>query len=339
LPYFSAVTRALQATDELVVNRGVDDQPVDRHADLSLMEERAEHGAADRELQVRVLQDDAGGITTELEDQPLENRTAGGEFRDAASDGRRAGERNHARHRRSDERVADGAAPRHHHVEHARRQSGFFIDPGEQRAARHRRIRSRLDHDRVAEGDGRRHRSAAQMKREIPRADHADDADGLAVDAAFLARHVGREQAAAHPRREGRHLEGDAVRELELDVGLDPRAARFMNEPVDDLFAALFHDRRGAQDHRRPFTRQRAPPFGIRDRRVLEGVVQVALIRERDADQHVFRVRIHIVHVVTASTAEPAAVDQHRIEAHVGWRRLRPRRGRQGGVHESHRCA
>jgi hypothetical protein len=52
----------LEAIDELVVDRGVHNQPVDRHANLPLMKKRAEDGAADGEIEVGVREHHARAV-------------------------------------------------------------------------------------------------------------------------------------------------------------------------------------------------------------------------------------------------------------------------------------
>jgi len=54
VPDLQTADAGLEAIDELVVDRGVDDEPVDRHADLALVEKLAEDGAADGEIEVGV---------------------------------------------------------------------------------------------------------------------------------------------------------------------------------------------------------------------------------------------------------------------------------------------
>src|SRR5688572_11856011 len=82
----------LEAIDELVVDRGVHDEPVDRHADLPLMEKLAEDGTADGEIQIGVSEHHARGVAAELEHHALEDWTLGGEIHDSAPDLRRSGE-------------------------------------------------------------------------------------------------------------------------------------------------------------------------------------------------------------------------------------------------------
>ena len=150
------------------------------------------------------------------------------------------------------------------HVEHPGRQSSLLVDLSEQQAAAHRRIRRGLDDDGVPERDGRRHRTAAQMQRKVPRTDHADDADRLAVDATLLARDVGGQHHALGRRRKRRRLERHRSRHVPLQFGLDTGAAGFVNEPVDDLGTSRFHDRNGASQHRRPRRGPRARPGRLR---------------------------------------------------------------------------
>ncbi len=60
-----------EALDEFVVDLRVDDQPVDRHADLALVQKLAEDGRVDREVQVGVVEDHRRTVPAELEDHAL----------------------------------------------------------------------------------------------------------------------------------------------------------------------------------------------------------------------------------------------------------------------------
>ena len=91
-PHFRLRDARLEAIDELVVDRGVHDEPVDRHADLPLMEKLAEDGTADGEIEVGVREHHARAVAAELEQHALEDRTLGGEIHDPAADLRRSGE-------------------------------------------------------------------------------------------------------------------------------------------------------------------------------------------------------------------------------------------------------
>ena len=55
----------LEAIDELVMDRRVHDEPVDRHADLPLMEKLAEDGTADGEIEVGIREHHARAVAAE----------------------------------------------------------------------------------------------------------------------------------------------------------------------------------------------------------------------------------------------------------------------------------
>src|SRR4026207_283955 len=87
------------------------------------------------------------------------------------------------------------------------------------------------------------------MKRKMPRADHADDADGLTIDAILLARDIARHDGSLNARRKRCRFECDSVCVLPLDIGFDTSAARLPYQPADNLFASFFHDVRGAPEN------------------------------------------------------------------------------------------
>ena len=212
------------------------------------MQKFAEHGGVDGNFHIRIVENHRGRIAAELEQHSFEDRALRRQLHDPPADFGRAGEGNHPRHRMAHEGIADHAAGADDDIEHAGGNPRFFVNLRQQRAAGHRRVRSRLDHHRVAHGDRRGDRAAAQMKRKIPRADHADHAHRLPVDAALLGRNIDGQDRPFDARRKGRRFEGHSAGILPFDVCFDPRAARFGDQPIDDLVTALVHDRGGAPD-------------------------------------------------------------------------------------------
>src|SRR4051812_7702330 len=62
----------------------------------------------------------------------------------------------------------------------------LLVNLCQQRGAGNRPVRRRFDHDGIAHSHRRSDRAVAQVKRKVPRADHTNHADRLAVNAALL---------------------------------------------------------------------------------------------------------------------------------------------------------
>jgi hypothetical protein len=86
----------------------------------------------------------------------------------------------------TDESVADFAARADHDAEESRRQAGFLENFRQQQSACHG----------ISHRQGRRDGAVAQVQWPVPRTDRADDADRFASHLMFLARNVGRNDAA-----------------------------------------------------------------------------------------------------------------------------------------------
>ena len=91
--------------DELVRDRALDDDPARGHADLALVQERAEGRCVDRVLEVGVGEDDQRVVAAELEHDPLE--LPAGRLGELAAGAGRAGEVEPAHVRVLDQLVAD----------------------------------------------------------------------------------------------------------------------------------------------------------------------------------------------------------------------------------------
>ncbi len=179
--------------DVLVVQRGVDEMPAGRHADLALVEERAPRGLCDGGLDIGVLEYDEGRVPAQLQVYPLE--MTAGQLPDEPPGGRGPGERHHPYQRVGDHRGPGLGAPRQH-VQEPARQPGRGEDGGEREAAAHGGAPVRLEQHRVAEGEGRGDRADRQDQRSVERGHHTH--------------HPGRDPAGERePRRLARqHLTG-----------------------------------------------------------------------------------------------------------------------------------
>jgi hypothetical protein len=148
---FDAFDKAL---GEGFQQRLLDDDAVDRHADLALVKELADHGGVNGLLDVGIGQDHERAVATQLEGDMLEVLAAAGDSADIASDLGRAGEGNERRYRVLDEGVADFRAGTDHHAEYACWQAGFLEDAREQQAAGDGGVTGRFDHHGITQRQG-----------------------------------------------------------------------------------------------------------------------------------------------------------------------------------------
>src|SRR5436190_15669994 len=156
------------------------------------------------------------------------------------------------------------------------------------------------------------------MKRKIPRTDHADDADGLTVDAILLAGDITRHDGTLNPRRKRCRFECDSVCVLPLDIGFDSSAARLPYQPADNLFTSSFHDVGGAPENFGPVCRQHATPVRLSMSRGIKRFVQVTFVGEMNANQHFVCIRIGILVSLTAAAETPLAVKEYVFETVEG---------------------
>src|SRR5690606_38749408 len=227
--------------DERLVHLAVDDEAIRDHADLALVQKLAEHGRIDGAIEIGIVEHDERRVAAELELDALHDRRFGGELRNASSHGRRAGEGHDARCRMTDERIADLAARADHDVQHARRQPGFLEDLPEQQPAGNRRIARGLQHDGITDGERRGDGAVAELQRPVPWADDGDDADRKAVHAALLAGHVAWQNPPLQTIRRERRLHHHRAHRCPLELRFDLRAARFVDEPGNDLVVPRGH--------------------------------------------------------------------------------------------------
>jgi ParB family chromosome partitioning protein len=163
-----------EAVEVVVVDGLVHEVASGGHADLALVQEGAPGSGRGGGVQVGVVEDDQGVVAAEFEQRPLERATGG--LADLPADGRRSGEGDRRdRGVRGQRRAGSGVAGQD--VQDAVGQAGFLEEAGQEQAAGDGGARVRLEHDRVAEGERRGEGPQGQHHRDVPRRDHADDAE------------------------------------------------------------------------------------------------------------------------------------------------------------------
>ena len=178
-----------EAVREFVVDAGLDVEAVGADAGLPGVAELGGERAFDRGVEVRVVEDDEGGVAAEFERELLHRRRA--LRHEQAPDLGRAGEREFAHRRIGAQLAADRGRLAGDHVEHPGRQAGLLGQRGQRQGAE-RRLFGRLDHRRAAGGERRRNLARNHGEREIPGRDRGDDADRLADrDQPLVARRAG----------------------------------------------------------------------------------------------------------------------------------------------------
>jgi hypothetical protein len=295
---------------ELVGDRPFDEHLSCGHADLPLVEERAEGRRVHRVLEVGVRKDDDRVVAAELEHDPLQ--VPAGRLGELATDVRGAGEVDSAHRRMRDELVADvaGLARRvRDDVEHSLRQARLREDLPPHEPARPRRPLRRLEHDRVAERKRRRDRARREDERGVPRRDRADDAHGLA-DPHREGPGVRRDDLSDRLIRGCGRLPEEPWHEMHLEHPEAEGGARLASEHRDDLVLAGFEDVGRLQEDRLPRGgRRRCPGREGRSRRLdrLARVVAVAGWNDRDG---LARERILVFEGLPACGGRPLPADE-----------------------------
>jgi len=110
-------------------------------------------------------------------------------------------------------------------VEHTGWQAGFLEQFCDQQTAGDRGIFGRFHNDAVAERNRRGDGADREIEREIPRANDADNAERMPVDAVFLAHFITWQDGAGDVKWQGGGLDETIACGLPFDLSLDARAA------------------------------------------------------------------------------------------------------------------
>ena len=211
-PYFRCPDAVCEPVEEIFIHGLVDDNAVDSHADLALVEEFAEDGRLYRVVQFGVAEDDKGRVSAEFQFDAFHDRSFYCLPRDLPSDGRGACKRDHPRNSVKHDRVANLAAGPDEHAHDAGRQSRLFEHPSQQQAAGDGRVAGRLHDDSIAHCESGRKGARGQVEGPVPRADNSDNTYWLPVHAAFLAGNIARKHAAFNQVRHARGFQNNGVR-------------------------------------------------------------------------------------------------------------------------------
>ena len=249
--------------------------------DLALVEVDAVDDALDRLVERRVVEDDVGGLATELEGQALVG--PGDALGDALADLGRAGEGDLVDVRMGDQRHPD-LARAGDDVDDPGRQVGLAADIGEQERGQ-RRGRGGLEHDRVAGGERRGDLPGEHQQREVPRDDLGGDTERLRdAPREGVFELVGPAGVVPEMGRRERHVDVAAL----LD-----RLARVHRFEDGELAAALLEDARDAEQVLGPFlARERAPRALLGASGGLDRLVGVGRGRLGDERERLLRGRI-----------------------------------------------
>ena len=85
---FETTDTGREALDEPVIDRGIHDEAIGDHANLTLVKEFPEDGGVDGQVNICIVEDDEGTVSPEFEGYSLDHRAFGGEFRDVPPDRR-----------------------------------------------------------------------------------------------------------------------------------------------------------------------------------------------------------------------------------------------------------
>ena len=271
---------------------------------------RAERTAVDGRrglVEVGVGHDDDGVLAAHL------TRDLGAALRglhvEFTADAVRAGERDGAQFGRVHHRFAHFGAAAHHHVEHTGRQSGLFVDFGQDGGGGRHELR-RLEHHAVAGDEGRRRLPHRDRPRKVPRRDEAHGAERLAQRVGEAVAGFRRQRAAVHAEAlAGVVLEQrDALHHLALGFAQD--LAFFARERGGDLVGTAARDVGSAPEHAAALGPGRLAPARPRGLRGVDGPLHVGLGRERELGDHIRGVgRIDVARDLARVGVIPGAVD------------------------------
>ena len=242
-PFLRAVSHdqlfrlGLEHLRELVVDAGLDVDPVGGDARLARVPPLQRHQLITRLLQIRVVEDDVGTVPAQLHGHLLQ--AVGAELGDDLADARRARERHLLGERVGDHRLRQArrvVQARRQHVEDARREARLAGQMC-QCQTRQRRLRARL-HDHRAPGRKRRARLAQDHRDgEVPRHQRDRDPDRLLVHE-YSPVWRGRD---AHGPGDAFGFAGEppgkAGAVVELAVGFGEGLARLVGEDLGEIVA------------------------------------------------------------------------------------------------------
>ena len=281
---------------ELVRDPALDDDPARRHADLPLVQERAEGRGVHRVLEIGVREDDQRVVAAELEDDALE--VAARRLGELPARLGRAGEVDPAHVRVLDQLVADLrrlARRMGDDVQDARGKAGLGEDLRPEQPAGPRRLLRRLEHDGVAERERRGDRARREDQRRVPGRDRPDDADRAAQPHRERPRVSEGMISPDRAVRDRGRLTEQARHEAHLEHAEAEAAARLAREQRDDLLPPALEDVGRLQEDALPLGGRRLRPRRERRRGRLDRASRVLAPAGRNAGDDVAGERVEVV--------------------------------------------
>ena len=303
-------------------NRLLHEDAAGGHADLALVQPRTPGGVVHGQVQVRIIQDDQRVVAAQFQRDFLER--AAGQFADAPTHGRRAGELDHLHMLRQAQRLA-GFSATWHHLQHASGEACFLEGARDEHTAGERRLRVGLEHHGIARGQRGCHRAHGQDQREIERRNDADDATRNTARVAEPTRRIGQHLATRRQCQRGSTVQDrDGLADFMLALGED--AAGLACDQHRHGLGVPLQDLGGAAQDAGAIPRTQGRPGGLRGRSDGGGRIDIEGIAKAGVGQRLAAGRFR--HVACAALgrdpgpvedlSDPAFVSQQMAQIQFG---------------------
>ena len=275
--------RSHEPRAHLVVDRPVDDDAAGRRAALTRGAEGRPDDAVHGEVEVGVVHDDDPVLAAEFEVHVLEVLGGGLQHRDAGL--ARAGQRDHADIGMADDPVPHLAAEPVHEIDDAVGHAGLDEQLHEA-LPEHRRVVRGLEHHGVPAHECRDDLPGRNGDREVPRRDHADDADRLTDAHLELVGQLRRRRLAEETPALAGHVVAHVDRFLDVAARLREHLAHLARHQLRQLVLVLGEQRAEPEQDLTALRRGNEPPARVRLLRRLHSAIDVLGRRPRErADQ------------------------------------------------------
>ena len=268
--------------------------------------ERRPDDPLDREVEVGVVEDDDRVLAAELEVDVLE--VVSGVPHHLHPGLARAGKRDHGHVRVLDEPVADRTTAAVDDVHDAGRNSSL----GEQldeALTQKRRVGRGLEDDRVPADERRCDLPGGNRDREVPRRDHADDADRLAHAHVELVLELGRGRLAEQAPAFAAHVEAHVDCFLNVASGLGEHLAHLAGHQLRDLVLLVGEQPAEAEEDLAAARGRDKAPFLVGGLRGVDGLVDVLGARAREDAERLAGRRALRLEGLARRSVDPLAAD------------------------------
>ena len=221
----------------------------------------------------------------------------------------RAGQRHDGHVGVADDPVADVAPEAVDDVDDAVRHAGLGQQLDEALAERGRVVRG-LEDDGVAADERRHDLPGGDRDREVPRRDHADDADRHADAHVELVGELGGRRLAVEAPALAGHVVAHVDRFLDVSPGLGEHLAHLARHQLGELLLVLGDERREAEDDLAALRRGHEPPAPVRLLGRLDRAVDVLRAGARERPDRLARRRAQALERLAAGGVDPLAADE-----------------------------